>query len=120
MLESWQVNMQSCKVLMSSTKSKIKVITIIISSTESEHSHFHLTTGSTENLVKIRLFKRRMEEIIIPNAHFYTPRSYTYRLLCILGESHTCGLKALTSCIKNNFSRLTHSQIQAICSLTQE
>ena len=61
-----------------------------------------------------------MEEIINPHAHFYTPRSYTYQLLCILGESHACGLKALTSYIKNNLSRLTHSQKQAIFTLTQE
>ena len=115
MLESWQVNKQSRKVLMTKRQNQ-------------RHNHRHklnriiayLTTGSTKNLVKTRLFKIKMEEIINPYAHFYTPRSYTYQLLCILGESHACGLKALTSCIKNNLSRLTHSQKQAIFSITQE
>ena len=105
MLESWQVNKQSRKVLMTKRQNQ---------------RHNYLTTGPTKNLVKTRLFKIKMEEIINPYAHFYTPRSYTYQLLCILGESHACGLKALTSCIKNNLSRLTHSQKQAIFSLTQE
>lgn len=66
------------------------------------------------------MFKTKMEEIIIPDAHFYTPRPYTYQLLCILGESYACGLKALISRINNNFSCLTHSQIQANCSLPHE
>ena len=116
MLKSWQVNKQSCKVLMTKSQNQ-------------SHNHRHklnrirayLTTGSTKNLVETRLFQKKWNKIIInPYAHFYTPRSYTYQLLCILGGSHACGLKALTSYIKNNFSHLTHSQIQAIFSLTQE
>lgn len=59
MLESWQVNKQSRKVLMTKRQNQC-------------HNHRHklnriiayLTTGSTKNLVKTRLFKIKMEEII--------------------------------------------------------
>ena len=59
MLESWQVNKQSRKVLMTKRQNQ-------------RHNHRHklnrliayLTTGSTKNLVKTRLFKIKMEEII--------------------------------------------------------
>lgn len=59
MLESWQVNKQSRKVLMTKRQNQ-------------SHNHRHklnriiayLTTGSTKNLVKTRLFKIKMEEII--------------------------------------------------------
>lgn len=61
MLESWQVNKQSRKVLMTKRQNQ-------------SHNHRHklnriiayLTTGSTKNLVKTRLFKIKMEEIINP------------------------------------------------------
>lgn len=59
MLESWPVNKQSRKVLMTKRQNL-------------RHNHRHklnriiayLTTGSTKNLVKTRLFKIKMEEII--------------------------------------------------------
>ena len=61
MLKSWQVNKQSCKVLMTKSQNQ-------------SHNHRHklnrirayLTTGSTKNLVETRLFRKKWKKSSIP------------------------------------------------------